>query len=108
MVGAGFVGGGGVVYGADAGLFLAPWVSATSLDLALDPGSFGNPNPDEFGFVRSIVGVWRPCRISAGGRFGNSTRSRILSKGMELVWRNWFCTMKRDRISTKIVSILAE
>ena len=108
MVGASSVGSGGVVFRADAGTFSMPWASVTSLDLALDPESFSNLDPDESGFVLSVVGVCRPCRTFDGGRSRNSMRSGILSKEMGLVRRNRFCTVKRDLISAKIVSILVE
>ena len=54
-------------------------------DLASNPGSFGNPDPDKSGFVFNVVGVYRPCRTFPGGRSRNSKRSRTLSKEMELV-----------------------
>ena len=85
-----------------------PWAFVMSLDLASNPGSFCNLDPDASGFVFNVVGVCRPCKTSSDGRFRYFERSRALSKGMGLVQRNWFHAVKRDHISAKIVSILAE
>ena len=85
-----------------------PWASMTPLDRALDPGSFGNSDPNESGFVFNVVGVIRRYSTSSGGRSGNSKRSGTLCKEMGLVRRSWFHVVKTDCISAKIVSILAE
>ena len=108
MVGGGFVGSGGVISGADTRMLFVPWAFVTSLDMASDTGSFGNPNLDKSRFVLNVVGVYRLYRTSSDGRSRNSERSGTLSREMELVRRNRFHAVKRARISAKIVSILAE
>ena len=109
MIRAGSVGRRGVVFGADVGTSSMLCVFPMSLDVVSDPGSCGHPNPVESKSVFSIVGVFRPCRMLATSRVSrNSTKSGTLSNGMGLLRTNQFRTVKRDHISAKIVSILAE
>ena len=116
MAGAGSVGSGGVVFGVAVGTSSMPWILGTSLDLESDPGSFGSSDPGSFGssdpiesgFVLSVVGILRPCRMSVDGKSRNYTKSGTFSKGMGLLRKNRFCVVKRDHVSAKIVSILAE
>ena len=88
MIEAGSVGSGGVVFGTDIKTSSMPWVFSTSLDLALDPGSFRNLDPNESGFIHIVVGVCKRCRTSISRRSKNCARSGTLSKGMGLLRRN--------------------
>ena len=83
-------------------------VLPASLVLALDPRTCHSPDSVDFWLVLRVVGVWRFCSTSIGGRFGNSMRSGTFSSGTGLPRKKQFRVAKRARISAKIVSILAE
>ena len=57
MIGTSSVGRGRVVSGANVGTSSLPCVFPTSLNLALDPGSFGHLGPNESRFVLNVVNV---------------------------------------------------
>ena len=66
MVGAGSDESGGVISRANARTLSVPWAFATSLDMASDSGSFGNPDLDKSGFIQiNVIRVCRPCCESA-------------------------------------------
>ena len=79
-----------------------------SLVLALDPGACLSLDSADSWLVLRVVGVWRFCNTSVGGRFENSKRSGTFSSGMGLPRKKWFRASKKALISAKIVSILAE
>ena len=110
-LGAGFVRSGGVISEVDVGMPFVPCASMTPscFNLASDPGSFGNLDPEKSRFVLSVMGVDRPYNTSIGKRSRKtSKRSGIFSKELGLVQRSEFGLAKRACIFAKIFSILAE
>ena len=84
--------GAGVAAGFGTGADSSCWVGASdscwgrsaSDVLASDPGAGLPPDSAKSQVVRSVVGVCRFCKRSAGGRSGKSVRSGIFSKGIGL------------------------
>ena len=76
--------------------------------LASDPGpSLPHDSADSW-FVLRVVGVWRFCNNSVGGRSGKSVRSGTFSNGTGLLRKKRFRLSKRTLIFAKMVSILVK
>ena len=76
--------------------------------LASDPGAGLPLDFAESRVVLRVVGVYRFCSRSAGGRSRKSVRSGIFSNGIGLPRKKRFWLSKRTLISTRMVSILVE
>ena len=76
--------------------------------LASDLGAGLPPDSTESWFVLRVVGVWRFCNNSVGGRCRKSIRSGTFSNGTGLPRKNRFWLSKRTLISARMVSILVE
>ena len=76
--------------------------------LASHPGAVLPPDSAESWFVLRVVGIWRFCNNSVGGRSGKSIRSGTFSNETGLPRKKLFQLSKRTFISTRMVFILVE
>ena len=84
------------------------WGRSASDVLASDLGVGLHPDSAESRVVLRVVGVYRFCSRSAGGRSGKSVRCGNFSNGIGLPRKKRFRLSKRKLISTRMVSILVE
>ena len=84
------------------------WGRSASDVLASDPGAGLPPDSAKSWVVLRVIGVYRFCSRSVGGRSGKSVRSRNFSNGIGLPRKKRFRLSKRTLISARMVSILVE
>ena len=84
------------------------WGRSASNVLASNSGAGLPPDSAKSRVVLRVVGVYRFCSRSAGGRSRKSVRSGNFSNGIGLPRKKRFRLSKRTLISARMVSILVE